>query len=70
MATGDNDRGGGGGSSYILTESSIKPSGYLLDSKYYMTNTVMLSGNTSMPNPNGGMMIGKTGNGFIRIIKL
>lgn len=32
---------GGGGSSYVLTESSYKPSNYNPSSKYYMTNACM-----------------------------
>lgn len=32
---------GGGGSSYVLTSSSYKPSGYNPNSKYYMTNPLM-----------------------------
>jgi len=47
---------GGGGSGYVLTESSYKPSGYNPSSKYYFTKT-LLHGGTAMgdffsDNPN------------------
>lgn len=38
------DGDGGGGSGYVLTSTSIKPSGYLLGSSYYLTNTSMSTG--------------------------
>lgn len=34
----------GGGSGYVLTSNSYKPSGYMLGSQYYLTNTSMSSG--------------------------
>ena len=67
----DDDRGGGGGSSYILTEDSYKPSGYLLSAEdYVLTDGQTISGNSTMPNPNGGYMTGRTGNGYARITYL
>ena len=45
------DNGGGGGSSYLGG----------------VQGGVTISGNLQMPNPNGGTMIGKDGNGFAKI---
>ena len=46
----DNDRGGNGGSGYVLTESSYKPVGYLItDPQYYLTDTVLTTGGNDMP---------------------
>jgi hypothetical protein len=42
---------GGGGSSYIAP----------------LSNAQTVAGNATMPNPSGGTMTGKTGNGFVRI---
>ena len=53
-----------GGSSYVLTSSSTKPSGYTPGSSYYMTNGQLIAGNASMPNPAGSTMTGKSGNGY------
>ncbi|MDR0854663.1 MAG: BspA family leucine-rich repeat surface protein [Clostridiales Family XIII bacterium] len=58
--------GGGGGSGFVFT-SSNPVSGYALDNKYMLTDAKTIAGNLSMPNPNGGTMIGKTGVGFARI---
>ena len=47
----DNDKGGAGGSGYVLTESSYKPEYYIPDSEFYMTNaSTVLGGNTLPPN--------------------
>jgi len=51
---GHNSTGGGGGSSYIDG---------LIDGE-------TLSGNQSMPNPNGGTMTGNSGHGFARITRV
>lgn len=48
----DDDRGGGGGSGYIGG----------------VTNAQMIAGNATMPNPSGGTMTGREGNGYARII--
>ena len=48
---GDDTQGGGGGSGYIGG----------------MTSGSLIDGLTSMPNPLGGTMIGRSGNGFVRI---
>ena len=59
-----------GGSAYVLTSGSYKPSGYSPGSSYYMTNTSLISGNAQMPNPAGGLMTGRSGNGYARITRL
>lgn len=56
-----------GGSGYVLTTSSYKPSGYLLGSQYYMTNAQTKAGNTSFPAPGGGNETGHSGNGYATI---
>ncbi len=43
--------GGGGGSGYTGT----------------LTSTTLTAGNATMPNPSGGTMTGKSGNGFVKI---
>jgi len=67
--SGDDDAGGGGGSGYLWTSNyaSYYPSDCRLTSDYYLTNTEMIAGNASMPNPSGGTMTGRTGNGYARI---
>ena len=42
--SGDDDKGGSGGSGYVLTETSYKPDGYLLNENYYLTNTQLTTG--------------------------
>ncbi len=75
--------GGGGGSSYISgyegckaitkesTESNINhsdsPDHY---SGKVFSDSVMIAGNDTMPNYNGGTMVGNTGNGYARITKI
>ncbi len=56
-----------GGSSYVLTNSSYKPSGYTPTSQYYLSNTSMKSGIESMPTTSGGTETGHSGNGYARI---
>lgn len=47
----DNDKGGSGGSGYVLTEDSWKPEYYIPTSEFYMSNGVTtLGGNTLPPN--------------------
>lgn len=45
----DNDKAGAGGSGYVLTASSYKPAGYLLDERYYMTDTVLTQAGNTLP---------------------
>ncbi len=68
--SGDDDRGGGGGSGYVLTSDSVKPSEYQVGEKYYMFNTLLVNGDSAMPNPDGGSMVGRLGSGFVRITRL
>lgn len=60
-------RGAGGGSGYIFTASSSKPTGYLLGSEYYLTNAQTIAGNQSFSAPGGGNETGHSGNGYARI---
>jgi hypothetical protein len=47
----DNDKGGAGGSGYVLTSDSYKPEYYIPTSEFYMSNAVTtLGGNTLTPN--------------------
>ena len=45
----DDDKGGNGGSGYVLTESSYKPEGYLLGEEYYLTETSTVTGGNNLP---------------------
>ena len=40
-ASGGNDNAGAGGSGYVFTENSYKPSGFELTEEYYLTNTTL-----------------------------
>ncbi|MEJ8803469.1 glycine-rich protein [Pontibacter sp. H249] len=53
-----------GGSGYVLTADSYKPVGYTPTSDYYFSNIQLIAGNANMPNPAGGDMIGRLGNGI------
>lgn len=70
--SGDDDRGGGGGSGFFLSSASTSylPSGYLLDSKYYLTSTSGSRGDQSMTSPTGTTETGHSGNGYCRITVL
>ena len=67
--SGDDDRGGGGGSGYVYTSSTASsyPSGCLLNSSYYLTNAITVTGNTVFTSPTGASETGHTGNGYVRI---
>lgn len=67
--SGDDDRGGGGGSGYVYTSSTASsyPSGCLLNSSYYLTNAITVTGNTAFTSPTGANETGHTGNGYVRI---
>ena len=45
----DDDRGGCGGSGYVLTADSHKPEGYLLGEEYYLTDTILTTGGNNLP---------------------
>lgn len=59
----------GGGSGYVYTSSTASnyPSGCLLDSSMYLTDTVNTAGNASMPSTSGSTETGHEGNGYVRI---
>ncbi|WP_394772788.1 glycine-rich protein [Flavobacterium sp.] len=61
---------GSGGSGYALTATSYKPGGYTPGSDYYMDNTQLIAGNTTMPDPAGGDMTGRSGNGAVVITQI
>lgn len=67
--SGDDDRGGGGGSGYVYTSSTAAnyPSGCLLNSSYYLTNTSLIAGNASFTSPTGTNETGHSGDGYCRI---
>lgn len=64
--SGDDDRGGGGGSGFVWTGSNA-PTGYLLNSSHYLTNTSLIAGNSSMPSVSGSTETGHSGDGYVRV---
>jgi hypothetical protein len=64
--------GGGGGSGYVYTKSTASkyPSGCLLNSDYYLSDSGTSTGATSFPSTSGGTETGHSGNGYIRITVL
>jgi prepilin-type N-terminal cleavage/methylation domain-containing protein len=67
--SGDDDKGGGGGSGYIYTSgtASACTSQCQLDSSYFLSNAMTISGDQPFDTPDGGVEVGHTGNGFARI---
>ena len=67
-----NNCSGGGGSGYVYTSSTVSsyPSGCLLNSSYYLTDTQTIAGNQSFLAPSGSTETGHSGNGYVRITKL
>lgn len=68
--SGDDDKGGGGGSGFVYNSISLSnlPSGYLVDTKYILTDAFTTAGNASMPNHDGtGSMTGNSGDGYAKI---
>ena len=64
----DDDRGGGGGSSFIYNATATLPNGYLVDSRYMVSDSLMFSGGESMPSSLGsGIVTGNKGNGLAKI---
>lgn len=61
---------GSGGSGYILTSTSDIPAGYTPGAAYYMSNTQLIAGNTTMPDPTGGNTTGRSGNGAVVITQV
>ena len=58
-----------GGSGYVYTSSTASnyPSGCLLNSSYYLTNSSTIAGNSSFVAPDGSNETGHSGNGYARI---
>lgn len=67
--SGDDDKGGGGGSGYVYTSSTASnyPSGCLLNSSMYLSNTTIKSGTESFTSPTGSSETGHSGDGYVRI---
>lgn len=61
--------GGGGGSGYVYNSSSSVnyPSGCLLNSDYYLSNTSLLGVGDLWNSPDGVTESGHSGNGYVRI---
>ena len=61
--------GGGGGSGYVYNSSSSAnyPSGCLLNSDYYLSNTSLLGVGGLWNSPDGATESGHSGNGYVRI---
>ena len=61
--------GGGGGSGYVYNSSSSAnyPSGCLLNSDYYLSNTSLLGAGGLWNSPDGATESGHSGNGYVRI---
>ena len=61
--------GGGGGSGYVYNSSSSTnyPSGCLLNSVYYLSNTSLLGVGGLWNSPDGATESGHSGNGYVRI---
>lgn len=61
--------GGGGGSGYVYNSSSSAnyPSGCLLNSDYYLSNTSLLGVGGLWNSPDGVTESGHSGNGYVRI---
>lgn len=68
-SSGDDDRGGAGGSGYIYTTNTAGnyPTGCLLTSKYYLEDAQAIAGNASMPSTDGSTETGHSGDGYARI---
>jgi hypothetical protein len=67
----NNNTPGTGGSGNVYTSTSEKPSGYNLGSQYYLTDTSLIAGNASIPDPEGGSnTTGRSGNGYVKITPL
>lgn len=68
----DDDRGGYGGTSYVYTSATAAsyPSGCLLNSEYYLTDTNRLAGNASFTSYSGTTVTGNSGDGAVRITVL
>lgn len=56
-ASSDANKGGAGGSGYVLTTDSYKPTGYLLDQRYDLTDTTLTAGGNNLPIGNAQVEI-------------
>lgn len=45
----DRHRGGSGGSGYVLTDDSYKPTDYVLDEEFHLTDTKLVQGGNNLP---------------------
>ena len=65
-------QGGGGGSSFAYSSATAGsvPSGFGLNSSYYLTDTANKSGTETFPKPSGGTETGHGDTGYIRITVL
>lgn len=61
--------GGGGGSGFVWTSSTAAnvPSGYSVDTKYYLANATTSAGNVSFESTSGSTETGHSGNGYAKI---
>lgn len=68
--------GGGGGSGFVWNEDSFNAGAtdainingnYQITQSRYLYNSQIINGNESMPNPDGGEMVGNNGNGRLKI---
>ena len=62
-----NGNGNGGGSGFVFNSKNYIPTDYQLSDEYMLTNTSLITGNTTIISPMGGEEIGHHGNGAIRI---
>lgn len=67
---------GGGGSGWVFTESNLNSwknsdktnaDKFMLDSSLCLTDSNTISGDSSFPNPNGGLETGHSGDGYAKI---
>lgn len=67
--SGDDDRGGGGGSGYVYNSSTASnyPSGCLLSTDDYLTDSETIAGNASFTDYSGATVTGHSGDGACRI---
>ena len=56
-----------GGSGYVYTSSSFIPAGYTPVAAYQLTNTQLIAGDATMPDINGNLVTGNSGNGNAKI---
>lgn len=62
-----NSAGGGSGFIWTDTTASNVPSGYSVETKYYLTEASTIAGNAQFDSPTGTKETGHTGNGYAKI---